>query len=274
MNITQFRTDYPQYDDLSDSELVDALHGSFYADLDRSEVAASLGVEPAQPAPEPESSYRAGSPQKAALSYLNDALMSPADTVLRGARGFIGIGQSAMGAANMLANPAQDFIMHDMLGFDAVSDARQDSPYRPEEAKAFLDDQLSDEHKAQRDAFRDADWSEKLTAAVENPQAIAGEIVESIIPMLGSMAMAKSLAAGIYTKAAVEAGAVVNGTGQVLGSAAAKAAGVAAVKAAEGTLMAVGAATEGGITAGQMAEEAQRKGKDWLDTHPKRQVQA
>ena len=47
MNITDIRSKYPQYSDMSDDQLVDAFHQKFYSDLPRADVAASMGVKPA-----------------------------------------------------------------------------------------------------------------------------------------------------------------------------------------------------------------------------------
>jgi len=42
MNIVEFRKKYPEYDDLSDKELSDALYSKYYSDLDRSEFDATF----------------------------------------------------------------------------------------------------------------------------------------------------------------------------------------------------------------------------------------
>ncbi len=47
MNITDFRKQYPQYDDMSDSQLADALHGRFYSDMPKDAFYSAIGVKKA-----------------------------------------------------------------------------------------------------------------------------------------------------------------------------------------------------------------------------------
>lgn len=51
------RAKYPEYDDMSDEQLADALHRKFYSDMPKEEFAAKIGLgqQPQQPAPEPKS---------------------------------------------------------------------------------------------------------------------------------------------------------------------------------------------------------------------------
>lgn len=52
--LQDFREQYPQYDDLSDQELADALYTTKYADMDRADFDSSMGIEaPPPPPPEP-----------------------------------------------------------------------------------------------------------------------------------------------------------------------------------------------------------------------------
>lgn len=44
MNIQDFRKQYPQYDDMSDVELADAIHGKYYSDLPKDDVYSRLGI--------------------------------------------------------------------------------------------------------------------------------------------------------------------------------------------------------------------------------------
>jgi hypothetical protein len=44
MNLTDFRKQYPQYDDMSDRDLADALHGRFYADMPKNDFYQSVGI--------------------------------------------------------------------------------------------------------------------------------------------------------------------------------------------------------------------------------------
>ena len=44
--ITEIRQKYPQYNDLSDSDLADKLHAKFYPDMPRDQFDAKVGVGP------------------------------------------------------------------------------------------------------------------------------------------------------------------------------------------------------------------------------------
>jgi len=45
MNINEIRKKYPQYDDISDSELADKLYSKFYSDLDKNDFYKKIGLE-------------------------------------------------------------------------------------------------------------------------------------------------------------------------------------------------------------------------------------
>lgn len=47
--IEQIRQKYPQYKDLSDRELADALHGKFYSDMPKAEFYTRVGLEERDP---------------------------------------------------------------------------------------------------------------------------------------------------------------------------------------------------------------------------------
>lgn len=44
--LAKFRAQYPDYDDMSDTELAKALHGKFYADMSFPEFAEKIGLDP------------------------------------------------------------------------------------------------------------------------------------------------------------------------------------------------------------------------------------
>ena len=50
-SIQEIRSQYPQYDQLSDEDLARALHGKFYSDMDFGEFSERIGLAPAQEAP-------------------------------------------------------------------------------------------------------------------------------------------------------------------------------------------------------------------------------
>ena len=51
MTLQEFRKRYPQYDDLNDQELANAIHGKFYSDLPKDQVFSALGFRAAAPSP-------------------------------------------------------------------------------------------------------------------------------------------------------------------------------------------------------------------------------
>lgn len=52
-SITEIRQKYPQYNDMSDDQLADALHRKFYSDMPRDQFNAKIGFAPQQPAEQP-----------------------------------------------------------------------------------------------------------------------------------------------------------------------------------------------------------------------------
>ena len=52
MNLTEFRTKYPQYKDVADQKLADALYKKYYPNADRREFDARIGLKPYQSEPE------------------------------------------------------------------------------------------------------------------------------------------------------------------------------------------------------------------------------
>ena len=51
--LSDFRKSYPQYNDLSDSELLDGLYNKYYKDLDKNEFLRLMGEEPVPEVTEP-----------------------------------------------------------------------------------------------------------------------------------------------------------------------------------------------------------------------------
>ena len=47
--LAEIRAKYPQYSDLTDSQLADGLHAKFYADMPRADFNARIGFAPALP---------------------------------------------------------------------------------------------------------------------------------------------------------------------------------------------------------------------------------
>lgn len=86
MNIQEIRAQYPQYNDLSDTQLADALHGKYYSDMSRAEFYTKIGI--------------ASKAEPTAMDRVNAATSG----VVRGVAGLAGLPVDTMqGAANLLA---------------------------------------------------------------------------------------------------------------------------------------------------------------------------
>lgn len=92
MNIVEFRKQYPQYNDLSDSELSDALYSKYYSDMDREEfdavfTAGPLGAERAEERARLEEELRvAEQERKAADRKLEGAEDTMIENLIEGAQ--------------------------------------------------------------------------------------------------------------------------------------------------------------------------------------------
>jgi hypothetical protein len=85
--IAEIRQQYPQYNDLSDTELADAFHGRFYSDIPKDQFYQTLGVTTAGPTPtptQPQPKPTSGPPQGSLLRTIDDAVRGAADTVTFG----------------------------------------------------------------------------------------------------------------------------------------------------------------------------------------------
>lgn len=63
-NLADFRRQYPQYNDMSDVELADAIHRKFYSDLPKADIFKKLAVKPTAPATAPAAAPVAAPVQK------------------------------------------------------------------------------------------------------------------------------------------------------------------------------------------------------------------
>jgi hypothetical protein len=63
-NLADFRRQYPQYNDMSDVELADAIHRKFYSDLPKADIFKKLAVKPTAPATAPAAAPTAAPVQK------------------------------------------------------------------------------------------------------------------------------------------------------------------------------------------------------------------
>jgi hypothetical protein len=79
--IAEVRQKYPQYEDLSDEQLADALHRKFYSDMPKEEFQAKIGMETAAPS----------EPDTARPDMMSDVLKSAGAGLVRGASGIAGL---------------------------------------------------------------------------------------------------------------------------------------------------------------------------------------
>jgi len=81
MNIKEVREKFPQYSDLSDEQLADALHRKFYADMPVAEFRSSIGLQ-SQQQPEPSLLGRIG---RGVVRGVRDPIDAGAQMLVRGA---------------------------------------------------------------------------------------------------------------------------------------------------------------------------------------------
>lgn len=217
MDFEALRTKYPGYDD---AEILGAIQATKYPDYGIDEIKAAIGYKP--PA--------AG------------ILRTAGDVAIKGAQGIIGLGESAVGLADLATGGLAG------RGLAAVG-------YDPRAAKEMLGRGLSQAQRESDAKVQAADGIvDTVSTAVQNPRAILGSVAESMPSILGMGAVARQMAVSIFSKAAAAAGGIETAAGQ--------AAGKAAVEAASGKLMWASSGTEGALTAGQIAETARQNNPD------------
>jgi hypothetical protein len=202
------------------------------------------------------------------------------DMGIKAAQGVVDYGKSWVGRA-------------DLVSGGMAGDALRSVGYDPEATNQFLGDYLSDSQKASDQKVASADgFVNKIIAGVQNPRALMGGIVESL-PDIGEtyalggltaariglkaalasdegMAAAKSvLSAGGTEQAAAQAALQADTAAAKAASAASgvpvKSAAETAINNASNTLHAVGAASMGSISAGNIAETAAENGRSYDD---------
>lgn len=172
------------------------------------------------------------------------------DSAIKLGQGAIELGQQVVGGADLATG-----------GIFGIREGLEKSVgYQPEKAKQILGNELSDTQQRQDAALSQAHGLDKFGAAAENPLAVTGAIEQSIPSMLAGMGLTKAVATKIFTEAATAAGGLETAEGI--------AAGKQAVQEAATKLIGVSSGAEGAITAGGIAEEADRNGKDWSEYAP------
>lgn len=167
------------------------------------------------------------------------------DMGIKAAAGVVDVAQSAVGLASLASGGKAGEILRD-LGWN------------PEEATKFLNSKTSEAQQAADQAVHDAKgFIETVVAYAQNPRAIAGGVAEAA-PGIASMGLAARKAA---TMIAEKAAAAYGGLATAEGAAAAS----KAVEAAAGKLMWVSSGTEGALSAGQIADQAQGAGREYSE---------
>lgn len=251
MNLADVRKKMPSLNGLSDQDAVDVLHQAYYPTADRAQLSALLGVAPPPPPPVPQAGV----------------LRTVGDMGIKAAQGVVDLGSSVVGLGSLATGGLVG------KGMRAIG-------YDPKRTNELLGDYLSDSQKASDNAVSSADgFTDAIAASLQNPRAIAGSIVQSAPGMIGGMGVTNAVAARIATRAALATaeGASASAAALSSGKSAAQAAEAAlqtvtgkhaaqaAVDAAGSKLVALGAATEGAQSAGQIADDAQAAGRSYSD---------
>ena len=175
--LASFREQYPQYDDLSDYELADALHQKQYPDMDRGEYFNKLGINAA---------YEEMSGTDYALGLGGEMVAG----VGRGlGKGLLGIGAGLAGIADAATNK---------VGLEDLIDSGEDNELirLANEGKRAIDDSIG-----VGDAYRDS-YAVKVSEAL-------GSIASFAVPGLGVAGAAGRLGAGVAARGAAGTGATV-----------------------------------------------------------------
>lgn len=175
MKISDIRAKNPEWATLDDMQVVNVLHEVYYPDMDKAELAKAVGAEETKAPPAPRSMMR-----------------TAGDVGISALKGAIGVPEAAIG---LLDIPTMGLAGK---GAEAVG-------FRPKEAKAFLDEQYSDQQKGAFRAVNDANgFGGKFVAALQNPSVIGHSVVESLPAMgaggvvgRGVLAAAPRLGAGL-----------------------------------------------------------------------------
>ncbi len=166
-----------------------------------------------------------------------------ADTGIDLAKGVVGLGESAVGVA-------------DLFSGNLVGEGLGSVGYDPKRTKEFLSEYYSDPRQEANRAVSEAKGFVDTTAAmVKNPSAAVGSIVESSPMMIGSAAAVRSAAVKMLAARGIAAGTP-------------EAAAILSNPATIAKLTAIGSAAEGAMTAGSIQEGGRQAGRDYLETAP------
>lgn len=170
-------------------------------------------------------------------------LEAAGDTSIDLAKGVVGLGESAVGLADLATGNLVG------KGLGAIG-------YDPERTSEALSSGYSDSRtQANRNVADAKGFWNTAGALVDNPSAAVGSMVESAPMMLGSAAAARAVAAKMLASAGIKAGTV-------------EAAAYLSKPSVIAALTGVGSATEGALTAGNIQEAGRQAGRDYTDSAP------
>lgn len=89
--LAEIRQKYPQYSDMSDGALADALHKKFYSDMPRGDFDAKVGIQPATFSDRFAGDGGAGAPKPPQESTFSDVMKSAGSGLASGVAGLIGL---------------------------------------------------------------------------------------------------------------------------------------------------------------------------------------
>jgi hypothetical protein len=159
MNIKEIRAKYPQYDDLSDAELVNGFHSKFYSDIPIKEFQNKIGFNPTAPAPTEK-----------------PAEFSAKETALAFGQGVVGVGKSitdVFGAENVASQA---------LGKVQTTLGEQFSPER----KAEMARREAIQKKAAESGSLVEEISAFLGSVADAPVQSLAQGLGSIVPYVGT----------------------------------------------------------------------------------------
>ena len=170
-------------------------------------------------------------------------LEAAGDTSIDLAKGVVGLGESAVGLADLATGNLVG------KGLGAIG-------YDPERTNEALSSGYSDSRaQANRNVADAKGFWNTAGALMDNPSAAVGSMVESAPMMLGSAATARAVAAKMLASAGIKAGTV-------------EAAAYLSKPSVIAALTGVGSATEGALTAGNIQEAGRQAGRDYTDSAP------
>lgn len=172
MNIAEIRQKYPQYNEISDSELAQKLHAKYYASMPFEEFGSKigLGTAPSKPtAPAEPSSF----------------MRRVGDVGLSAAQGVVGLGEAALGLADIptMGHAGRGAEIAEKAVFGGTS----------KDAQAYLQSLKSPEAKLAEQKVQEAEgFLGTAGALLENPSALVGTIAESAPSMFGGAGLARA----------------------------------------------------------------------------------